>query len=294
VHFECRLFSSEGEARWFRVHVRREELSSRRAELAGVMVDITEQKRAAEASRELSMAILRAQERERKTISRELHDSIGQHLTGLNYGLGRLARSRAGSRGVQETVQECLRIVQTCMREIRSVSYMLHPPLLDLMGLGPALRSLVEKFSRQSGIRVEMDVPVRNGAAGALDSDAQMALFRIAQESLTNIQRHARTKSARLRLAYEPASVVLEVEDHGIGIEPSLIEGLDADGGERGLGLLKMRERVTDLKGSLEIQSNGKGTAIRVRIPRPPEKPSKDLMRESGPRGQPKRLRDIS
>ena len=281
LHFECRMFSLQGDIRWFRVHVQKTELPSGRAELSGVMVDITDQKRAAEASRELSMAIMRAQEQERKTISRELHDSIGQHLTGLNYALGRLRRNRHGSRRMRETVHECIETVQECMNEIRSVSYMLRPPLVDLLGLAPALRSYTDKFSQQSGIRLEVGMPQ---GTSWLDTDAQVALFRIAQECLTNVQRHSRAKSARIRLTYEPALVLLDVEDHGIGLNPSLMRQLETGAGGPGLGLLKMRERVTDLKGSLEIQSDGTGTAIRVKIPRPVgTQPSKDAIREAVP-----------
>jgi len=265
VHFECRMFSVQGSIRWFRVHVQRADLLSGRTELAGVMIDITDQKRTAEASRQLSMEILRAQEQERKTISRELHDSIGQHLTGLNYALGRLGRSRSGSEGMRETVRECLETVQLCMKEIRSVSYMLRPPLLDLLGLGPTLRSHAEKFSQENGIQVEVDVPQ---GTPCVEADAQMALFRIAQECLTNIQRHAQANAARVKLAYETDCVLLEVEDHGIGVDPDLIRKLETGTGA-GVGLLKIRERVKDLNGKMDIEANSGGTVIRVKIPRP-------------------------
>ena len=264
MHFDCRMFSAQGEIRWFRVHVQKAELPSGRPELAGVMTDITDQKRTAEASRELSMAVMRAQEQERKTISRELHDSIGQHLTGLNYALGRLGRSRAGSKRMAETVRRCVETAQICMKEIRSVSYMLRPPLVDLLGLGPALRAYANKFLQQSGIRLEVVVPQ---GRPRLDKDSQMAIFRIAQECLTNIQRHAGTESARIRLVYSAGQVLLEVQDYGVGVDPDLMGKLERGAAGPGLGMLKMRERVLDLKGSLSIDSNGGGTTIRVQIP---------------------------
>ncbi len=280
LHFECRILSAQGEIRRFRIHVQRAELPFGRTELAGVMIDITDQKRAEEGLRELSTSILRAQEEERKTISRELHESVGQHLTGLNYALGRLGRSRAGSEQMREILRECVETVQTCMKEIRSVSYMLRPPLLDLLGLGPALRSFAEKFSQESGVQVEIDIPRETVP---LDADAQVVLYRIAHECLTNIQRQGRAKSARIRMAWELANVVLEVQEYVTGANANLPPNLEA-AGEPDLLLLKMRQQVTDLKGELDIQSNGGGTAIRVKIPSGIGRGApKDLMREQVP-----------
>jgi signal transduction histidine kinase len=264
-HFECRLFDVQGEARWFSVYVQKIHQPYGRGEIGGAMVDVTLQKMAALSAREVALAVMRAQEEERKSISRDLHDSIGQNLASLNFALWRLQQDPGVSKSMRAAIGECQQTVQACTKEIRSVSYMLHPPLLDLMGLGPALRSLGKKFSEQSGISLDVDVP--RGSAD-LSSTAQIALFRVAQECLTNIQKHSGAKSAHVRLFKDPDAVHLEVEDHGRGIDPGLIDALETGVAGPGIGLLKMRERIKDLKGHLTIRSNGKGTLISIRIPR--------------------------
>lgn len=263
--FDCRIYSVKGDLRWFRVFVQRVSLHAGRSELGGAMVDITEQKQAAISARDITLAVMRAQERERKALSSNLHDSIGQNLTSLSFTLGRIQRNGKLSRKIREELQECITTIQGCSNEIRSVSTMLHPPLLELMGLGPALRSYAKKFSEQSGI--SLHVEAAQGAAD-LPSEFQIALFRAAQECLTNVQRHSGSKSAKIRLFCSLTEVFLEVEDEGKGVEPDLIEELEAGTGGPGIGLLKMRERIRDLRGNLNIRSNGKGTLICVRIPR--------------------------
>jgi PAS domain S-box-containing protein len=194
TQFDCRMFSVHGGVHWFRVYVKRVYVHATRTELAGVMVDITDQKETEQAARDLSARVIRAQEQERKRISRELHDSIGQYLTAVNFTLGGLRQKDAFDAGTRQKLKECVELVQTCMHEIRSVSYMLHPPLVDLLGLAPALRSYAENFSRRTGIHVELDLPEESDRLAA---DAEIAFFRMVQECLTNVERHARSKSAR-------------------------------------------------------------------------------------------------
>jgi len=263
--FDCRMYSAEGGLHWFRVYVQKTQRPFQRIELSGVMVDVTDQKRTERTARRLSAKLMQTQEQERKRISRDLHDSVGQYLTGLRMRLAEL-RNQNDCRGeVQEKLLECAELVQSCIEQVRSVSYNLYPPEVEMMGLIPALRSYARNFSAHSSIRVETDLPETRER---LEPDAEIALFRIAQESLTNIQRHARCEAARLRVHLDDGNVTLEIGDTGVGIEPGMLKRLVHGLERHGLGLLKMRERVHDLGGKLEIESNGHGTLVRVRIPR--------------------------
>jgi PAS domain S-box-containing protein len=263
--FDARMIQADGNERWFHFYVKKVTLASGRDELAGVMVDITDRKRVEDAARNLSGRVIRAQEDERRRISRDLHDSIGQHLTGLKCSLGAIMRDEECSPSLRAKLRDCAESLRVCMDETRSISQMLHPPILDLLGLAPTLRSYAEGFSRRTGIRVELDFP--DGEV-RFDAGYEMALFRIAQECLTNVQRHSHASSARLSLACNPRVIVLEVQDQGVGIAADLIEDLEHGKSGSGIGLLGMRERVNELKGKLQIQSNGRGTKVRVEIPR--------------------------
>ena len=263
--FDARMIQADGNARWFHFYVKKITLTSGREQLAGVMVDITERKRVEEAARNLSGRVIRAQEDERRRISRDLHDSIGQHLTGLKCAIGGIMRDEDCTGSLREKLRDCVESLRACMEETRSISQTLHPPILDLLGLAPTLRSYADGFSRRTGIRVDLELP--EGEL-RLDPTHEVALFRVAQECLTNVQRHSHASSARLLLAYGARAVVLEVEDQGVGIAGDLLEGLGSGKAESGIGLLGMRERINELKGKLQIHSNGRGTKVRVEIPR--------------------------
>lgn len=263
--FDCRMLQADGETRWFHFYVKKITLPSGRDELAGVMVDITDRKRVEDAARNVSARVIRAQEEERRRISRDLHDSIGQYLTGLKCSIGAVIRDPECSHDLRLKLKDCVDTLRICMEETRSISQMLHPPVLDLLGLASTLRSYAEAFSRRTGIRLEVDFPENDAR---LDATHETALFRIAQECLTNVQRHSKASSARMRLSYGPREVVLEIEDHGVGSEPDLLGRLEQGKSGRGIGLLRMRERVHELKGKFEIRSNGRGMTVRVEIPR--------------------------
>ena len=263
--FDCRMIRADGRTRWFHVYVKKVTLPAGRAELAGVMVDITDHKSVEQAARKLSARVINAQEEERRRISRDLHDSIGQYLTGLKCTIGAVIRNGDCSDDARKKLEECIETIRVCMDETHSISHMLHPPVLDLLGLAPALRTLADSFAQRSDIRLELDLPDGNER---LDAARETALFRIAQECLTNVQRHAHSKVARLRLQYNPRDVLLEIEDQGVGADPALLERLETGKAGKGIGLLKMRERVNELKGTLTIHSNGKGTTVHVQIPR--------------------------
>jgi PAS domain S-box-containing protein len=263
--FDCRMIRADGRTRWFHVYVKKVTLPAGRVELAGVMVDVTDHKSVENAARKLSARVIHAQEEERRRISRDLHDSIGQYLTGLKCTIGAVIRNGECGDDTRKKLEECIETIRICMDETRSISYMLHPPILDLLGLAPALRSFTEMFAKRSDIELELDLPSGNER---LDTALETALFRIAQECLTNIQRHAHSKFARLRLKYDRRHVELEIEDRGVGADPALLERLQAGKAGKGIGLLKMRERVNELKGTMTIDSNDGGTTVHVRIPR--------------------------
>lgn len=263
--FDCRMLQADGEARWFHIYVKKITLPSGRDELAGVMVDITDRKRAEDSARNISARVIRVQEDERRRISRDLHDSLGQYLTGLKCSLGAIMRDPDCNNQLRQKLKDCGETLRICMDETRSISQMLHPPVLDLLGLAPTLRSYAEGFSRRAGIRVEVHVPETDAR---LDATQENALFRIAQECLTNVQRHSKSSSATLRLAYGPRDVVLEIADDGVGVKSDLLDGLAQGKNGRGIGMLRMRERVHELKGKFEIRSEGHGMTVRVEIPR--------------------------
>lgn len=281
-HFECRMFDTDGKIHWFKVHLTAHQPHTGRAELSGVMVDITDQKQNEQAARELSAHVMRAEERERKRISRDLHDSVGQNLTGLHWSLARLGRSGSSGARLREELKECAQLVQVCMDEVRAVSQALHPPAIDLLGLAPALEWQAKRFAEQSALTIHLDIPER---IDRMDPDCEIAMFRVFQECLSNVRRHAKTDAVTVRLQQESSAVLLEVEDRGVGVPTDLFEHLTR--GRRGIGVLKMRERLAELGGTLEIVPNEPGTKVRARVPqvrRPERAPNEHTsLRESIP-----------
>ncbi len=261
---DFRMNHADGREMWFRTDVQLIGGAAGHSELSGVMVDITDQKRSELGARHLSLEVLRGQELERKRISFALHEKIAQHLSGVQWILSAMAREDTEESQRAEQHRECVRLIQQCMDELRNVSYELQPPVLEMFGLIPALRWHAKRFSEESGIQVRFDAP----AAGIdrLGDEAEMTLFRVFQECLGNIRRHSRSHSAWARVQCEAESVVLEVEDRGVGVPPDLLERLD--GGASGIGLLKIRESVRDLHGQLEVESSGRGTLVRATLPR--------------------------
>lgn len=226
--------------------------------------EIGERMQVAKSLEELSTRLLNIQDEERRRLARELHDSTAQSLAALSMNLAVAGRSRASLEArAKSALDESVALAERCSREIRSLSYLLHPPLLEEVGLPAALRWLVEGFSRRSGIAVGLEVP---GEFGRLPMEVENALFRIVQECLTNVQRHSESGSAWVGVARSQESIRLEVKDDGRGFPP---EVLSRRGGVEllGVGILGMRERVRQLGGRLGIDSKGKGTTVWVEIP---------------------------
>ena len=236
--------------------------------LLGALID--ELRGAEHTMRALAASVVRAQDEERRRIARDLHDSTGQNLIAATLLLGRIedalpASAKPDARQLEEALQQSI-------REVRTVSYLLHPPLLDEAGLGPALRCYVDGYSERSGIAVDLEVAP---SAERLPPDAELVLFRLVQEALTNVSRHSHSPTARIRLAREKASngrnIVLTVEDAGRGMSPinnvRAFIGRKIGSARPGVGLASMRERLDQIGGRLEIDSAVGRTIVRAIIP---------------------------
>ncbi len=227
--------------------------------------NITERKQAEEALHQLSTRLLQLQDEERRRLGRELHDSLAQSVLAVNLNLAQAARSLSSTdERSRYALAEARRVLVEMSREIRTLSYLLHPPLLDELGLVSAISEYAEGFSERSGIKLNLEI---QAGFARLPQEAETALFRIVQESLTNIQRHSGTQTAKIHLHGDSASVSLEVIDHGHGMDKKAIGHGNGTGARLGVGILGMRERMTQLGGKLEIESSSSGTTVRVSIP---------------------------
>ena len=239
--------------------------------------DITEVKTAEASLRRLTGRVLRLQDEERRRISRELHDATAQNLLGATLGIGQALRLAARLKPTAKAaLEESRSLIEQSQREIRTVSYLLHPPMLDAAGLPAALRWLCDGFSKRTDISVELRV---SSDIGRLPDEIEAALFRIAQEALANVHRHSGSAAARVRLTRETlpeesSRIVLIIEDDGRGMSLDLVEAIGSRKRSRtvlnlGIGLAGMRERLHQLDGGLEIESSPKGTTVRVAVPLP-------------------------
>jgi signal transduction histidine kinase len=210
---------------------------------------------------------MHSQDDERRRIAQMLHETTAQDLAALKMHLARLNRTAGHlSDTDRAALAESIALAEQSMAEIRTVSYLLHPPFLDEAGLLSALRWYASGFAERSGIRVDLELPE---SFERLPRDTETALFRIVQESLTNIHRHAKSEIARIRLRRDAETLVLEIEDRGQGIpEVSLERIMSGGGGVVGVGIAGMSERIKQLDGRLEITSSDHGTTVRARFPR--------------------------
>jgi signal transduction histidine kinase len=214
--------------------------------------------------RELSGRLQQIRDEERRHISRELHDSVGQLLAALSMNLAVLQHQSdkldsTGTRAVSENAA----MVEQIGREIRTISHLLHPPLLDAAGLASALRWYVDGFSERSQIKVDLRIPEE---FGRLSDEMEIAIFRMVQECLTNIHRHSGGTFAAIRVREEDHRVLVEVQDQGKGIP--LEKQLELNSSSRtGVGFRGMRERLRQLDGTLDIRSDGAGTTVTATLP---------------------------
>jgi signal transduction histidine kinase len=210
------------------------------------------------ALRRLTIKLLQSQDDERRRFARNLHDSIGQHLTVLKMNLDRMSGF-----GQNDLLSECLQTVDECLKETRTISYLLHPPLLDEAGFESAARWYVEGFAERGGLEAKLNFPEK---MDRLPRSVELALFRILQESLTNVHRHSGSPTVEIDVEVEAGMVTLAVRDAGRGIPEEVLERF-RETGTAGIGLAGMRERVADMGGELRVESNKKGTVMMAAIP---------------------------
>ena len=223
-----------------------------------------ERERVLDELHELAATLVHIQDDERRRIGRDLHDSTGQGLAALELSLTRLARMMepaANSAGA--LLDDCVALARQCSTEIRTASYLLHPPLLDEIGLLSALRWLADGLRQRSGIKIDLELPE---AMERFPPEHELALFRVAQEALTNVHRHSNSPSVTIRLFEQDGAVILEVEDAGHGIFAGGASGRVTDAASLGVGLAGMRERMRQLGGALSVRSSARGTCVRATL----------------------------
>jgi signal transduction histidine kinase len=215
------------------------------------------------AARQLSARLLQMQDEERRRIARELHDSAGQMVAALTMNIDQMKAVDGDSGEQARLLADSDAIVQNLNKELRTMSHLLHPPLLDEVGLASALAWYVDGFTKRSGILTTLELA---SDFGRVNSDLEIAVFRVVQECLTNVHRHSGSSKAVVRLKRSRQAVMLEIEDEGHGIAPEK-KAVLLGSGPVGVGLRGMRERVLQLGGTLQIDSEDGGTTIRAMFP---------------------------
>ncbi len=228
--------------------------------------DITERVNAEKSLRQLSLHLLQTQDEERRRIGRDLHDSLGQCLTAMKMNLDTLPASLAlGKNEAEQKVAQCIYLAEECIKEVRTISYLLYPPMLEELGLKSAISWYLEGFTKRSGIQASFGL---SPDFGRLSRDVELALFRVLQESLANVHRHSGSATAHVQLSIQEGMAVLEISDQGKGIPSTTLEESGEDWlGAIGVGLRGMKERMRQLGGTLEISSGGDGTRVTATIP---------------------------
>jgi PAS domain S-box-containing protein len=260
LDLESRYLRREGALVWGRTAVTR---LGKTGLLVAVVHDIDAMKRAEEAVRKLSGRLLHLQDDERRRIARSLHESAAQTVAALSMSLQRMERMSLPAHAI-ETLADSLDLVGQCSREIRTLSHLLHPPLLEEAGLPSSLRWYVQGFGTRSNVEVNMELA---DDFGRLPTELEITLFRVVQESLTNVHRHAGAQRATIRMRRAGPEIVLEIEDDGIGIPSDVMDRVRTQSAASvGVGIAGMRERISQLGGTLEIHSSPRGTVVRARL----------------------------
>jgi len=211
-------------------------------------------------ARRLSVRLLNVQDEERRKFSRELHDSVGQLLTLAKMNLAMLLEMNPADKILAETEK----VLDEALAETRTVSYLLHPPLLDELGIASAVKWYLDGFGQRSGIHLSVDIA---DSFGRLSQSTELVLFRALQESLTNVHRHSKSSKADVSLRTAGDKIVLRVRDYGKGMPRGTLEKFLRTGADSGVGLAGMRERIREQSGQFEIQSDENGTLVEVILP---------------------------
>lgn len=212
----------------------------------------------------LSQRLLKVQDDERRKLARDLHDSTGQTLAALKISISFLQENCREDSSTLGLASEVAALVDQAIDEIRTTSYLLHPPLLDEVGFRCAAEWYVEGFAKRSGLKVNVDLATEHER---LPMRMEVALFRVLQESLTNVHRHSGASQVSVCFQRRSETVILEVSDSGCGIPAERLFRLRQGNAETGVGMAGMRERLKELNGTLEIESDGRGTSIRATVP---------------------------
>jgi signal transduction histidine kinase len=251
----------------------RKEVTERREAQKALQKEVAQRREAQEqlhkserSLRDLSLHLLATQDKERRRIGRDLHDSLGQYLAVLKMKLDSVAIALGMKGQVAEDVHQCVHLAEDSIKEVRTVSYLLYPPMLEEMGLKSAIPWYLDGFSARSGIKTTFTV---GADVDRLSRDRELALFRVLQESLTNVHRHSGSQTAEVRILTKDGMNVVEIEDKGKGIPPHLLERAGQDWmGALGVGVRGMNERMRQLGGTLELcSSQDGGTIVRARMP---------------------------
>jgi two-component system NarL family sensor kinase len=243
---------------------RSRQLALSRAQLESIILERTEE------LQNLSQRLLRVQDDERRKLARDLHDSTGQTLAALKISISFLEEKCKQDPSTLSLVCDVAALADQAIEEIRTTSYLLHPPLLDEVGFPSAAEWYIEGFAKRSGINVTLDLAT---AGERLPMTIEIALFRVLQESLTNVHRHSAAERASVSFQREAVTAILEIRDFGRGIPAERLARLREVRAETGVGLAGMRERLNELKGKLEIESDSRGTRLRAMIPLPTTAP---------------------
>jgi len=215
--------------------------------------------------RDLSIHLLRSQDEERRRIGRDLHDSLGQYLAVLKMKLDLLASTQMGEQTAQE-LQQCVSVAEDYIKEVRNLSHLLYPPMLEETGLTAAIPWFLDGFSSRSGIKTTFEV---DPEFGRLPREVELALFRVLQESLTNVHRHSGSQTAHVRLLSKGKMATLEVADEGKGVPLGILNDTGQDWTRAlGVGLRGMNERMRQLGGTLQLSSSEKGTTVSATVPK--------------------------
>jgi signal transduction histidine kinase len=215
------------------------------------------------ALRQLSSRLLQAQDEERRRIARELHDSVGQCLTALKINVDVLRRSEFIA-GVDEVLGESSALLDQALSETRTISHLLHPPLLDEAGFVSAARWYIDGFAKRSGVEVNLEMPIEHVR---FSNSVELGLFRVLQESLTNVHRHSESPAVDIRLKLDAERVILKIRDYGHGMPRQVLQRFQEAGTGVGVGLAGMHERISELGGRLEISIANPGTVVTVSMP---------------------------
>lgn len=229
-----------------------------RSELESLLVERTN------ALQKLSQRLLKMQDEERRRIARDLHDVTGQTLAALKMAVADLERRLQENMNAAGVLSDIDALAEQALQEIRTTSYLLHPPLLDDLGFSAAAEWYVDGFAKRSGINAKLDIATEGER---LPIAIETALFRVLQESLTNVHRYSGSPEVSIRFQRHAETAVLEVADRGCGIPTELLERLDDGSAATGVGLAGMRERLHELNGKLEINSDSSGTSLRAIVP---------------------------